>query len=249
MFCIFENEDINLPNHGLCILKFSNYKPWFMFYIPRNGKQSIKRRIMKAKYDFRVMPDLQGKEEEQRLYPQLVTSGTITLKDLMQRASKHTGFSPAEVIGMVTFLEESIAEYLSQGYHVKLGDIGTFSASLTSRKVNSKDEIRSRSVHFNNVNFKADKKLRTQIAKQMKLERVEPNRAFQTSSDAYTSEERFQLLLEHLEGNGFITCKKYSELTGLLKNKASAELRVWAEEGRILREGRAPHVVYRMMAR
>lgn len=46
-----------------------------------------------------------------------------------------------------------------------------------------------------------------------------------------------------------ITCKKYSELTGLLKNKASAELRTWAEEGRILREGRAPHVVYRMMAR
>ena len=200
---------------------------------------------MKAKYDFRVMPNLQGKEEEQGLYPQLVTSGTITLKDLMERASRHTGFSPAEVVGMVTFLEEALVEYLSQGYHVKVGDIGTFSASLTSRKVMNKEEIRAKSVYFRNVNFKADKKLRKQISMQMQLERVDPSRAFQTSSEAYTAEERFQLLIVHLEANGFITCKKYSELTGLLKNKASAELRTWAEEGRILREGCVPHVVYR----
>ena len=200
---------------------------------------------MKAKYDFRVMPNLQGKEEELGLYPQLVTSGTITMKDLMERASRHSGFNPAEVLGIVTFLEDAMVEYLSQGYHVKLGDIGTFSAGLTSRKVMSKEEIRANSVHFDNVHFKADKKLRKKIGMEMKLERVEPYRAFQTSSDEYTPEERFQLLLAHLDANGFITCKKYSEITGLLKNKASAELRKWAEEGRIVREGRVPHVIYR----
>ena len=199
---------------------------------------------MKAKYDFRVMPNLQGKEEEPGLYPQLVTSGTITMKDLMERASRHSGFNPAEVLGIVTFLEDAMVEYLSQGYHVKLGDIGTFSASLTSRKVKSKDEIRAKSVHFDNVHFRADKKLRKKIGLEMKLERVDPSRAFQTSSDEYTPDERFQLLTDHLDANGFITCKKYTELTGLLKNKASAELRKWAEEGRILREGRVPHVVY-----
>ena len=200
---------------------------------------------MKAKYDFRVMPNLQGKEEELGLYPQLVTSGTITMKDLMERASRHSGFNPAEVLGIVTFLEDAMVKYLSQGYHVKLGDIGTFSAGLTSRKVMSKEEIRANSVHFDNVHFKADKKFRKKIGMEMKLERVEPYRAFQTSSDEYTPEERFQLLLAHLDANGFITCKKYSELTGLLKNKASAELRKWAEEGRISREGRVPHVIYR----
>ena len=200
---------------------------------------------MKAKYDFRVMPNLQGKEEEPGLYPQLVTSGTITLKDLMKHASRYSGFNPSEVLGIVTFLEDAMVEYLSQGYHVKLGDIGTFSASLTSRKVKSKKEIRANSVHFNNVHFKADKKFRKKIEVEMKLERVEPSLAFKTSSDEYTSEERFQLLMSHLDANGFITCKKYSELTGLLKNKASAELRKWAEEERISREGRVPHVVYR----
>ena len=199
---------------------------------------------MKAKYDFRVMPNLQGKEEEPGLYPQLVTSGTITLKDMMERASRQSGFNPAEVLGIVTFLEDAMVEYLSQGYHVKLGEIGTFSASLTSRKVKSKEEIRANSVHFDNVHFKADKNFRKKIGVEMKLERVEPCRAFKTSSDEYTPEERFQLLVAHLDANGFITCKKYSELTGLLKNKASAELRKWAEEGRISREGRVPHVIY-----
>lgn len=199
---------------------------------------------MKAKYDFRVMPNMQGEEEEQKLYPQLVTSGTITLKDLMEHKSKHTTFSPAEVVGMITFLEDAMVEYLAQGYHVKLGDIGTFSASLTSRKVTSKDEIRAKSVHFDNVLFRADKKLRKRIGVEMKLERVEPHQAFKTSSIEHTEEERFQMLMSHLEKHGFITCKKYAELTGLLKNKASAELRNWAKEKRILREGRAPHVVY-----
>ena len=200
---------------------------------------------MKAKYDFRVMPNLQGKEEEPGLYPQLVTSGTITLKDLMKHASRYSGFNPSEVLGIVTFLEDAMVEYLSQGYHVKLGDIGTFSASLTSRKVKSKKEIRANSVHFNNVHFKADKKFRKKIEVEMKLERVEPSLAFKTSSNEYTPEERFQLLMAHLDANGFITCKKYTELTGLLKNKASAELRKWAEEERIYREGLVPHVIYR----
>ena len=200
---------------------------------------------MKAKYDFRVMPNLLGKEEEPGLYPQLVTSGTITMKDLMKHASRYSGFNPSEVLGIVTFLEDAMVEYLSQGYHVKLGDIGTFSASLTSRKVKRKKEIRANSVHFNNVHFKADKKFRKKIEVEMKLERVEPSLAFKTSSDEYTPEERFQLLMAQLDANGFITCKKYSELTGLLKNKASAELRKWVEEERISREGRVPHVVYR----
>ena len=191
------------------------------------------------------MPNLQGKEEELGLYPQLVTSGTITMKDLMKHASRYSGFNPSEVLGIVTFLEDAMVEYLSQGYHVKLGDIGTFSASLTSRKVKSKKEIRANSVHFNNVHFKADKKFRKKIEVEMKLERVEPSLAFKTSSNEYTPEERFQLLMAHLDANGFITCKKYTELTGLLKNKASAELRKWTEEERISREGRVPHVIYR----
>lgn len=199
---------------------------------------------MKAKYDFRMMPNMKGTEEENILYPQLVTEGTKTLKDIMYHASHHSGLNEAMVMGVMTFLEDVLAEYLASGYNVKLGEIGTFSASLKSRKVKDKKEIRAQSVHFDNVNFKASKILRRAINAKMHLERVEPNRCFRTSSSRYTAEERYELLTNYLKQNGFITCKTYSQLTGLLRGKATSELRQWYYERKIDKKGRVPHIIY-----
>ena len=188
----------------------------------------------------------QGKEWEQILYPKLVAYGTKDLKDILKHASMHTGLNAATVQGVVTFLEDVLAEYLASGYNVKLGNIGTFTASLKSRKVTSKEEIRAKSIHFDNVKFKAAKELKKNIGQQMRLERVQVYRAFKTSSDEYTAEERFQLLSNHLNKNGYITRSEYSELTGLLKTKAAGELRSWYQEGKIDKDGRAPHIVYKL---
>ena len=200
---------------------------------------------MAAQYDLKPGLSPKGKEEEQVLYPKLVAYGTKTLKDILNDATLHSGLNASTVLGVVTFLEDTLAEYLASGYNVKLGNIGTFSASLKSRKVTTKEEIRAKSIHFDNVRFKAAKELKKDIARQMKLERVDANRAFKTSSDEYSPEERFQLLCNHLDNHGYITRKDYSELTGLLKTKASIELRKWYLEGKIDKDGRAPHIVYK----
>lgn len=200
---------------------------------------------MIAQYDLKPGLSPQGKEGETILYPKLVAYGTKNLKDILKHAQMHTGLNAATVQGVVTFLEDVLAEYLASGYNVKLGNIGTFTASLKSRKVTSKEEIRAKSIHFDNVKFKAAKELKKNIGRQMKLERVETYRAFKTSSDKYTADERFQLLTDYLQKNGFITRTNYSELTGLLKTKASIELRAWYQEGKIDKEGRAPHIVYK----
>lgn len=199
---------------------------------------------MKAKYDFKSMKDLKGNQEEYILYPKLVTEGTKTLKDIMYHAAHHSGLNEATVVGVMTFLEDVIAEFLASGYNVKLGEIGTFSASLRSRRIKDKKEIRAQSVHFDNVNFKASNRLRQSIRSKMNLERVEPNRSFRTSSSQYTAEQRFELLTNYLRQNGFIYCKTYAQLTGLLKGKATAELRQWYYERKIDKKGRAPHIVY-----
>ena len=200
---------------------------------------------MIAQYDLKPGLSPQGKEGETVLYPKLVTYGTLNLKDILKHASMHTGLNAATVQGVVTFLEDVLAEYLASGYNVKIGNIGTFSASLKSRKVTSKEEIRAKSIHFDNVKFKATKELKKSIRQQMKLERVEAYRAFKTSSNEFSSEERFQLLTDHLDKNGYITRSEYSELTGLLKTKAAGELRQWYQEGKINKDGRAPHIVYK----
>jgi len=200
---------------------------------------------MTTQYDLKPGLSPQGKEEEPMLYPKVVAYGTKTLKDIMEDASRHSALSAATIQGAVTFLEERIAEYLASGYNVKLGNIGTFSASLKSRKVTSKEEIRAKSIHFDNVHFKAAKELKKDIGRQMKLERVEPHKAIQASSNEHTAEERFQMLSDYLETHGYITRANYSELTGLLKTKASVELKKWYQEGKIKKEGRAPHIVYK----
>ena len=200
---------------------------------------------MIAQYDLKPGLSPQGKEGEQILYPKLVAYGTKDLKDILKHASMHTGLNAATVQGVVTFLEDVLAEYLASSYNVKQGNIGTFTASLKSRKVTSKEEIRAKSISFDNVRFKATKELKKNIGQQMRLERVETYRAFKTSSDKYTAEERFQLLTNHLNKNGYITRSEYSELTGLLKTKAAGELRSWYQEGKIDKDGRAPHIVYK----
>ena len=200
---------------------------------------------MTAQYDLKPGLGPDSEEGTPVLYPRLVPHGTKTMKDIMKDAASGSGLNPAVVQGVVTMLESKLAQYLADGYHVKLGNIGTFSATLSSRQVKTKEEIRAQSIHFDNVRFKASKELKKEIGLQMKLERVSPYKRFKTSSDEHTPEERFQLLTDYLDKHGFITRSGYSELTGLLKTKASTELKKWYQEKRIDKDGRAPHIVYK----
>lgn len=197
---------------------------------------------MAAKYDFKTAPDVQGKKEQPTLYPQIVASGTKDLKALAKELAKRTTLHEGTVIGLFCDLEDLVAEYLADGYHVKLGKLGTLSTTLKCREVTDKKEIRAASVHFDSVKFNPTRRLCKMIRSREKLERAEYG--FLTSSTRYSEEERFTLLANHLKEHTVINRKEYSELTGLLRTKASEELRRWSDKKRIVREGRAPHVMY-----
>ena len=198
---------------------------------------------MAAKYDFKTSPDIQGEKEQPTLYPQIVVSGTKNLKDLAKDIARRSTVHEGTVVGLLCDLESIIANYLADGYNVKLGELGTFSATLTCRKVTDKSEIRAASVHFDNIKFKPTRKFRKEVRSKGKLERAEYG--FRTSSTRYSAEERFVRLTNYLKEHSIITCKEYCALTGLLKTKAGSELRQWSSEKKIERNGRAPHVIYR----
>ena len=117
-------------------------------------------------------------------------------------------------------------------------------ADITVQKGNFSQWLHNKDLQ-DNFEIAENAKLKKEIGRQMKLERVEAYRAFKTSSNEFSSEERFQLLTDHLDKNGYITRSEYSELTGLLKTKAAGELRQWYQEGKINKDGRAPHIVYK----
>ena len=85
---------------------------------------------MAAQYDLKKSVRPKGKEDTTILYPKVVPYGTKNMKDILEHASRHTGMNASTVQGVLTFLEEILANYLADGYNVKLGNIGTFSTTL-----------------------------------------------------------------------------------------------------------------------
>ena len=80
---------------------------------------------MAAKYDFKTSPDIQGEKEQPTLYPQIVVSGTKNLKDLAKDIARCSTVHEGTVVGLLCDLESIIANYLADGYNVKLGELGT----------------------------------------------------------------------------------------------------------------------------
>ena len=173
---------------------------------------------MAAKYDFKTSPDIQGEKEQPTLYPQIVVSGTKNLKDLAKDIARRSTVHEGTVVGLLCDLESIIANYLADGYNVKLGELGTFSATLTCRKVTDKSEIRAASVHFDNIKFKPTRKFRKEVRSKGKLERAEYG--FRTSSTRYSAEERFVRLTNYLKEHSIITCQGILCLDRVAENKS-----------------------------
>ena len=169
---------------------------------------------MATKFDFKKSPDVNGTADKTTLYPKIVVAGTKNLENIADDIAKRSGFKAGTVIGLFSDLENLLTDYLADGYNVKLGEIGTFSATLTSRKVTDKKEIRSGSVHFDSVKFKPARHFVKEVCRkgEMELERADPAYGFKTSSPKHTQEERFGMLMEYLKEYTFITRQEYPVL-------------------------------------
>lgn len=197
---------------------------------------------MAASYDLRERPNLEGDGKPQPLYPRIVSHGTICTESLLKEISEDSTFTVGDLEGVLVSLENKIANYLKSGYHVELGKIGYFSASLKARPVMDKKEIHAPSIEFDNVNFRASAWLRKEI-RTGRLQRSSAGRGFRVSSQLGTEEclERLQL---YLSKNAFITRRTYSSLTGRLKNKALDDLNNFVNQGVITRMGSGNQLLF-----
>ena len=83
----------------------------------------------------------------------LISAGTVSAKDVVEFAAKHT-LAPAVMVKAV--LESSfqiIEHYLSLGYRVKLGELGTFYPTIKSKAVDSNAEAGLVQLEKVNVRF------------------------------------------------------------------------------------------------
>ena len=189
-----------------------------------------------AFYNLKKKPAVTTKEgETETMYADIVYSGTIPAERLIRGVAKRTGFKEGVIEGILMELKEDVLQYLGEGYRVELGEFGFFSAKVkASRLVANKNDIRSESVAFNGVNFRASKSMRVGIRGDLERRKCVD---FNTSRK-WDRENLKKLVLQYIGEHGFITRTTYTELTGRLKNTALDDLKSFAAEGIIKREGR-----------
>lgn len=188
-----------------------------------------------AYYNLKKKPSLTTKEgDKETMYADIVYSGTITAERLIRTVAQRTGFKEGMIEGILSELQNETLEYLSEGYRVELGEFGFFSAKVKSRLVENRNDLRSNSVSFDGVNFRASKSFRTGIRGDLERRRCI---GFRTSKE-WDRKQLEQIVLQHIRKHGFITRATYTELTGRLKNSALADLKSFAAEWIIKRVGR-----------
>lgn len=189
-----------------------------------------------AFYNLKKKPALTTKEgETETMYADIVYSGTIPAERLVRGVAKRTGFKEGVIEGILMELKDDVLQYLGEGYRVELGEFGFFSAKVkASRLVANKNDIRSESVAFNGVNFRASKSMRVGIRGDLERRKCVD---FNTSRK-WDRNNLEKLVLQYIGEHGFITRATYTQLTGRLKNTALDDLKSFAAEGIIKREGR-----------
>lgn len=194
---------------------------------------------MNAEYDLVRRPAAKGTGEAQPFYPRIVSKGTILSKRLVQDIAEESSFSPGDIEGLLVAIERKISNYLIAGHHVQLGGIGYFSAKLKARPVMDKKEIRSPSIYFDNVNFRASMRFRKNSRGFVERATMGFNHSLQIPE-----ETRRKRMEEFLDNNPFMTRHDYSYMSGLLKNKALEELNRLVDEGILDTKGAGSHKVY-----
>ena len=189
-----------------------------------------------AFYNLKKKPALTTKEgETETMYADIVYSGTIPAERLIRGVAKRTGFKEGVIEGILMELKDDVLQYLGEGYRVEVGEFGFFSAKVkASRLVANKNDIRSESVAFNGVNFRASKSMRVGIRGDLERRKCVD---FNTSRK-WDRNNLEKLVLQYIGEHGFITRATYTQLTGRLKNTALDDLKSFAAEGIIKREGR-----------
>ena len=198
--------------------------------------------IMDALYDFLPVPSANAEDTTPRLYPKIVSKGTVTFEKLTEQIANHSGLTKGTILAVMDEIEYWTAQYLSDGYRVQIGNIGTASVSLKANtEVYDPSDVHAQSIRFGKV--------------RLTLRRNSPSNARETYSVRLPERKSYGIPRYIRKKKGcssssriwkprYITLKAYGELAGLPKTTAWRDLNKWTEAHLIGIEGRAPHRVY-----
>ena len=121
--------------------------------------------MIKLKSLQKPLPKKGSAERELRYVLNLVSSGTLTMKEVVDFACLHTGMQPTMVKAAVESCFQIVNHHLSLGYRVNLGDIGTFYPSISSKAVENNTEAGLAQLNKMTVRFRPNTELLEKLEK------------------------------------------------------------------------------------
>ena len=113
-------------------------------------------------YDFYEVAEING--EKGKFRARAASRGTINADKLADWMRQKCGISTAEAKAFMIMLSDCMLDFLQEGYHVEVKELGHFSVSVTSPLLDKRNEIRAESIEFSRFNFKASAKVREILA-------------------------------------------------------------------------------------
>jgi predicted histone-like DNA-binding protein len=95
-----------------------------------------------------------GEKKKKGLYPRVISRKTVFLDELLQKATEESSLSTAEARMAFDTIFEQLIKELKRGNSVCLDNIGLFSLTAGSRRVQDKNEIRSASIAVKRLAFR-----------------------------------------------------------------------------------------------
>jgi predicted histone-like DNA-binding protein len=95
-----------------------------------------------------------------KYYATVKTSGEDTLDDVIRKVEAMSSASKADVYIVILSLMEVMQNSLEEGRIVRLGRLGSFRISVSSKGENDPSKINARSVEKARIIYKADKELK-----------------------------------------------------------------------------------------
>lgn len=102
-------------------------------------------------------------EGPKKFYPRPVHSGEITLEDLATDISYSSSITASDVYAVLQSLVREIPRNISQGYIVRLGNLGSFRLSWSSEGSETAEDVTADNITSRRLLFRPGKQLALQL--------------------------------------------------------------------------------------
>ena len=194
---------------------------------------------MAIQYEFYRNPNSQGSNKK-RFHARVVPSGRVSTDQLAKEIQLESSLSVADVKSVLVALSEKLTLHLGDGRKVYLKGIGFFQVNLRCKEeVRTMHAVRSETIEFKSVSFRADNELKKNLQKQkIRRARLRPH------SMPLTEAEIDRKLTEHFATKPILTSREFRTLFTQVPATAYRLLKMLVEAGKLKNISTPRNTVY-----